>query len=175
MSISQLLLPEFDQEIANTRKTLERVPEDKFAWKPHEKSGTLGWMAGHVATLSDWTVNAVDADQLDISPVGAPAYQPQKFTTREELLAAFDKGTAGARAALARCSDEHFMKPWSLLKGGETLFTMPRYSVVRGFCFNHLIHHRAQLTMYLRALNVPVPALYGPSADEGQMGEAAKA
>jgi uncharacterized damage-inducible protein DinB len=166
MSISKLLLPEFDQENANTRKTLERVPEDKWDWKPHEKSGSLGWMAGHVATLNDWTTQTLKTDQLDFAPINGPKFEPPKTRNRKELLEAFDKATSEARAALVNVSDDAFQKPWTLLMGGKELFTMPKYAVVRGFCFNHLIHHRAQLTMYLRELNVPVPGLYGPSADE---------
>jgi uncharacterized damage-inducible protein DinB len=166
MSLSKLLLPEFDQENANTRKTLERVPDDKWDWKPHEKSGTLGWMAGHVATINDWTTQTLKTDQLDFAPVGAPPYQPPNTRNRKELLEVFDKATSEARAALASASDDAFQKAWTLLMGGKELFTMPKYAVLRGLCFNHLIHHRAQLTMYLRELNVPVPGLYGPSADE---------
>jgi uncharacterized damage-inducible protein DinB len=168
MSISQLLLPEFDQENANTRKTLERVPEDKWDFKPYEKCGTLGWMAGHVATLNDWTTQTLKTDELDFAPVNGPQYQPPNTRNHKELLDVFDKATAEARAALAATADDTFQKPWTLLMGGKVLFTMPKYSVLRGFCFNHTIHHRAQLTMYLRALNVPVPGLYGPSADEAK-------
>jgi uncharacterized damage-inducible protein DinB len=166
MSISQLLLPEFDQEMANTRKTLERVPDDKWGWKPHEKSGTLGWMAGHIATMNDWTIQTIKTDQLDFAPVNGPRYEQPKTSNRKELLEVFDRLTHAARAALAGASDEDLRKPWTLLMGGHVLFSMPRYAVLRSFCFNHTIHHRAQLTMYFRALNVPVPALYGPSADE---------
>jgi uncharacterized damage-inducible protein DinB len=166
MSISQLLLPEFDQEMANTRKTLERVPDDRWGWKPHEKSGTLGWMAGHIATMNDWTIQTIKTYQLDFAPVNGPRYEQPKTSNRKELLEVFDRLTREARAALAGASDEDLRKPWTLLMGGQVLFTMPRYAVLRSFCFNHTIHHRAQLTMYFRALNVPVPALYGPSADE---------
>lgn len=166
MPINQMLLPEFDQEAANTRKTLERVPDDKWDWKPHTKSGTLGWLAGHVATLNDWTATTIKTEQLDFAPVNGPRYELPKTRNRKELLEAFDKCTAEARAAIAGVSDEALMKPWTLLMGGQVLFTMPRAAVLRSFCFNHTIHHRAQLTMYLRALDIPVPALYGPSADE---------
>jgi uncharacterized damage-inducible protein DinB len=166
MSISQMFLPEFDQESANTRKTLARVPDDKWDWKPHAKSGTLGWLAGHVATLNDWTATTIKTDQLDYAPVNGPQYQPPNTRNRKELLEVFDKCTADARAALAGASDETLMKPWTLLMGGQVLFTMPRAAVLRSFCFNHAIHHRGQLTMYLRTLDIPLPALYGPSADE---------
>ncbi|MGB2626698.1 MAG: DinB family protein [Candidatus Acidiferrum sp.] len=166
MSISQMLLPEFDQETANTRKTLERVPDDKWDWKPHPKSGSLGWLAGHVATLPDWIAVTINSDKLDFAPTDGPRYEAPKTRNRKELLEVFDKLSANARTALAGASDEHLMKPWTLLMGGQTLFTMPRAAVLRGFGFNHSIHHRGQLTMYLRTLDIPLPALYGPSADE---------
>ena len=166
MSISQMFLPEFDHEAANTRKTLDRVPDDKWDWKPHPKSGTLGWLAGHVATLNDWVTTTIKTDQLDFAPVSGPKYEQPKTRNHKELLEVFDRVTAEARAAIAGVSDEALMKPWTLLMGGQVLFTMPRAAVLRGFGFNHLIHHRGQLTMYLRTLDIPVPALYGPSADE---------
>jgi uncharacterized damage-inducible protein DinB len=166
MSISQMMLPEFDQEAANTRKTLERVPDDKWNWKPHAKSGTLGWLAGHVANLNNWTTVTLTTDQLDFAPVDGPAYTTPKTGNRKEILEVFDKFTAEARAALAKASDADMMKPWTLLMGGKVLFTMPKAAVLRSFAFNHLYHHRGQLTVYLRLLEVPVPALYGPSADE---------
>ncbi len=166
MAIGQMFLPEFDHEAGNTRKTLERVPDDKWDWKPHPKSGTLGWLAGHVANLNDWARVTINQDQLDFAPVGGPKYESIKTPNRKAVLEAFDKVTTGARAAIAGVSDETLMQPWTLLSGGHVIFTMPRVAVLRGFCFNHLIHHRGQLTMYLRTLDVPLPALYGPSADE---------
>jgi len=162
MPINQALLPEFDYEMANTRKTLERVPEDKFTWKPHEKSGTLGWLASHVATLPSLTVLTIEKDSFDVPP----GYRPPVFGSRKELLDAFDKNVIAARGAIANAGDAELMKPWSLAVGGKNIFTQPRVAVLRGFVMNHLIHHRAQLTVYLRMNNVPVPALYGPSADE---------
>src|SRR5208283_3923528 len=159
MSISQLLLPEFDQEMAKTRKTLERVPEKKGGGRRHKNPGPLGWMAGHIATMNDWTVQTIKTEQLDFAPVNGPRYEQPKTSDRKELLEVFDRLTREARAALAGASDEDLRKPWTLLMGGQVLFSMPRYAVLRSFCFNHTIHHRAQLTMYLRALNVPVPAL----------------
>lgn len=175
MTIGQSMLPEFDQEMQNTRKTLERIPEDKWNWKPHDKSGTVGWLASHIATLPGWLAMTINTEQLDYAPVNGPAYQPPKIENRKELLAIFDKECAGGRAALAAVSDQDLMKGWTLLAGGKTIFTMPRIACIRGFVMNHLIHHRAQLGVYFRLLGVPVPALYGPSADEGQMGESAKA
>jgi uncharacterized damage-inducible protein DinB len=172
MTIGQMMLGEFDQEMQNTRKTLERCPDDKWNWKPHEKSGTVGWLAGHIATMPGWTAVTLTTDQLDYAPVDGPAYQPPKTDNRAELLAVFDQNVVEARAALAGVSDAEIMKPWKLLAGGKEIFTMPRVACLRGMIFNHVIHHRAQLTVYFRLLGIPVPALYGPSADEGQPGAA---
>ena len=175
MSIAQSLLPEYDQEMAGTRKTLERCPDDKWNWKPHEKSGTLGWLAAHVATLPEWTTMTLRTEQFDYAPVGGSTYQPPKISNRKELLAAFDKRCAEARAAIASASDQELTKDWSLLAGGKNVFTMPRVAVLRTMIMNHLIHHRAQLGVYYRLLGVPVPGLYGPSADEAQAGAGASA
>jgi uncharacterized damage-inducible protein DinB len=166
MSIAQTLLPEFDQEMANTRKVLERVPDDKWGWKPHEKSGTVGWLAAHVGTVPEWLTMTLNSESLDYAPVDGPAYTPPKIENAKQLLAAFDKAAREARTALVAASDQDFMKNWTLLAGGKEIFTMPRIACVRGMILNHLIHHRGQLTVYLRLVNVPVPGLYGPSADE---------
>lgn len=163
MPISEALLPEFDQEMANTRKTLERVPDDKLGWKPHEKSGTMLWLAGHVANIPTWTLITINQDVLDI---GGPFQMPEP-KSRKDLLEMFDKGVADGRAALAGATDAHLMKPWTLKKGAETILSLPRIACLRSFVMNHMIHHRAQLGMYLRLNNIPVPAIYGPSADEG--------
>jgi uncharacterized damage-inducible protein DinB len=173
MSIGQSMLPEFDEEMKNTRKVLERVPTEKWNWKPQEKSGTLGWMASHVGTIPDWITMTINTEELDYAPVNGPSYTPPKIENREQLLAAFDKGTAEARAALSGVSDAEIMKDWTLLAGGQKIFAMPRAACIRTMCLNHLIHHRGQLTMYFRQLGVPVPGLYGPSADEGQDSAAA--
>ena len=167
MPISEMLLPEFDHEMANTRKTLERVPEDKFAWKPHQKSTSLGGLATHLANIPSWTKNTFEQDELDIAPPGAPPFRLEEAKSRSELLEAFDKNVASARAALEGASDQNWQGKWSLLHGGNKIFTLPRTAVMRGFVMNHLIHHRAQLGVYLRLLDVPVPSIYGPSADEG--------
>ena len=167
--INQALLPEFDMEMSNTRKALERVPDDQLAWKPHDKSMTLGRLAGHLAELPSWGMATMGNDSLDIAPPGAPPQQGLTAKSRQEALDIFDKNVAAARAAIAGASDEVLMKPWSLLKGGRTLMTMPKIAVLRSFVMNHMIHHRAQLGVFLRLNNIPVPAIYGPSADEGQM------
>ena len=167
MPISQTILPEFEHEMANTRKTLERVPNDKFSWKPHEKSMTLGGLATHLSNIPSWTKNTFEADKLDIARPGQPPYRLEEKKSTAELLAAFDENVASARAALESATDENWQGKWSLLMGGKTIFTLPRTGVMRGFVMNHLIHHRAQLGVYLRLLDVPVPSIYGPSADEG--------
>ncbi|HKW64252.1 MAG TPA: DinB family protein [Candidatus Acidoferrum sp.] len=173
MTIGQSLLPEFDQEMQGTRKVLERLPDEKWSWKPHEKSGTLGWLAGHVANMVSWIPYTIQTEELDYAPVGGPAYEPPKITNRKEALAELDKNVADAKAALGKVSDAEMMKNWRLLAGGQEIFSMPRVAAIRGMVLNHHIHHRAQLTVYLRLLNVAVPGLYGPSADEAQPSAAA--
>ena len=169
MTISEALLPEFDQEMAYTRKTLDRVPEDKFGWKPHEKSFDMGSLAIHLATMPGWAAETVQKDRLDYAPPGEPPMQMPKAENRQQLLALFDEGVAKARSALAGASDQHLLGPWTLLAGGKEIMTLPRIAVIRNFVMNHSIHHRAQLGVYLRLNNVPVPSIYGPSADEGGM------
>jgi uncharacterized damage-inducible protein DinB len=169
MPISQAILPEFDHEMSNTRKTLERIPENDLTWKPHPKSMTLGRLAGHVAEMPGWVMPAMGQDSLDIAPAGEPRPQGTVAQSRQHVLDLFDKNVAGARAAIAAATDEQLMKPWSLLAGGRTIFTMPKIAVFRSMVMNHIIHHRAQLGVYLRLNNIPVPSIYGPSADEGQM------
>ena len=169
MPISQMLLPEFEHEMANTRKTLERVPDNKFDWKPHEKSMSLGELATHLATIPSWTAMTFDRDEMDLAPPGEPEYRLELKRSREEVLAAFDKNVASARAALETATDENWQGKWSLLNRAKPIFTLPRRAVVRGFILSHSIHHRAQLGVYLRLLDVPVPSIYGPSADEGSL------
>jgi len=164
--ISESLLPEFDREMANTRKVLERCPEDKFGWKPHPKSFSMGALATHLARMQEWAVLTMQQDSFDVAPPGEPPYQEDPAASRSQLLALFDKNVTAARAALASASDEQFAAKWSLLAAGQTILTMPRLDCIRSYVMNHGIHHRAQLTVYLRLNDVPVPALYGPSADE---------
>jgi len=170
MKISDLFLPEFDQEMVTAKNTLERIPEDKLSWKPHPKSMPLDRLAGHVAELAGWAVPAIEQDYLDFMPPGQPPFQPTIATSRKQVLEIFDKNREASRRSIAGASDEHLMKNWSLLRAGQTILTMPRFAVLRSFCINHVIHHRAQLGVYLRLNNIPVPAVYGPSADEGTMG-----
>jgi uncharacterized damage-inducible protein DinB len=169
MSISASLLPEFDQEMANTRKALERIPDDKFDWKPHEKSWAMGGLATHLANLPIWTVFTINQDSLDLEPPGGGSFTVEEKRSRREILEDFDKNVSAARDAIVGASDEELLKPWSLLKGGVTLMTLPKIAVLRSFVMNHVIHHRGQFTVYLRLNDVPVPSIYGPSADEGAM------
>jgi uncharacterized damage-inducible protein DinB len=166
MPISQNLLPEYDEEMSKTRKVLERCPESKFSWKPHEKSGTLSWLANHVATIPDWILLTMEQDSFDYAPPGVPDAPQKQLGTVQELLKTFDAGVAKGRAALAETSDDKMNQSWSLLGGGTVIFTMPRTAVYRSMIMNHLIHHRAQLCVYLRLNDVPMPGMYGPSADE---------
>lgn len=164
MGIAQTLLPEFDNEMANTRITLERVPEDKLSWKPDPKSMSMGRLAGHVAEMVGWGAMTLQTEGLNIDPAHHDALVA---TSRQQLLAEFDKNVITARAALAAATDQAMMVPWTLSLNGAPLFTMPRVAVIRSMMMNHIIHHRAQLTVYFRLNGVPVPGMYGPSADEG--------
>jgi uncharacterized damage-inducible protein DinB len=175
MTIGQSMLPEFDQEMKSTRQVLERVPDEKWNWKPHEKSGTVGWYAWHLSTLPSWATMTINTESLDIAPKDGKGPDMPKAENTKQALAQFDKDVADARAALEKVSDADLMANWSLLAGGQNILTMPRIAVLRGMVMNHLIHHRGQLTVYFRMLDVPVPGLYGPSADEGQMGKPANA
>jgi uncharacterized damage-inducible protein DinB len=166
MPISAALLPEFDQEMANTRKVLERLPDERWTWKPHPKSWPLGNLANHVATIPGWATYTIELDQLDVAPVDGPPLPRTIANSQAELLALFDQQVASARKAIEGASDEHLLKPWTLLAAGKTFFTMPRAAVLRSIVMNHHIHHRAQLTMYLRLNDIPMPGMYGPSADE---------
>lgn len=168
-TISQALLPEFDMEMASTRKTLERVPEDKPDFAPHPKSMPLARLAGHLADIPLWGVMTLAQDEFDMNPPGGQSYQPVPMTSRKAMLDTFDELVRKARAALASTTDEAMMKPWALKNGGQTVMAMPRIAVMRSFVMNHMIHHRAQLGVYLRMNGAPVPSIYGPSADEGGM------
>lgn len=163
MALIDALLPEFDHEMATTRTVLERVPEEQLDWTPHAKSFSLGVLAAHVATLPTWAAGTMNRTEIELDPNQPP---PAALPSRRDLLAAFDGNVANARAALAGRTDAELMAMWSLRRGGRTLFTMPRATVLRSFVLNHLVHHRGQLTVYLRLLDVPVPSIYGPSADE---------
>ncbi|MBV9267565.1 MAG: DinB family protein [Acidobacteriaceae bacterium] len=165
--ISEMVLPEFEHEMASTRKVLERIPEDKLGWKPHDKSMTMGRLAGHVAELANWGVHTLKLDQLDLSPRADGTYESHSMTTREDTLQKFDGWVAEAKEALRSTPDDAFNKTWTLTAKGQTFLSMPRGAVLRNVVLNHMIHHRGQLSVYLRLNGVPVPGMYGPSADEG--------
>jgi uncharacterized damage-inducible protein DinB len=162
VAIRDMVLPEFDEEMRNTRKILERLPEDKLSYKPHEKSMALGRLAAHVAELPGWAKHTLELEVLDLPP----SFQPYIAKSREEVLATFDKNVAQARELMVRATDEELQKIWTLKFGGNTILSMPRFMVLRSTVINHLIHHRAQLGVYLRLNEVEIPGMYGPSADE---------
>ena len=157
-----IVIPEFDREFAETRRSLERIPEDKFDWKPHEKSFTLHQLAAHVAEIARWVPVTLNMDEFDVD---AP-YDRVVPETKEEILAHFDEGVAQARSLIEGATSDQLRSTWSMKKGGEVTMSMPKGVVLRSFILNHNVHHRAQLGVYLRILDVPVPGHYGPSADE---------
>ncbi|ODS53087.1 MAG: hypothetical protein ABS36_14175 [Acidobacteria bacterium SCN 69-37] len=161
-TISQLLLPEFDHEMANTRRALERVPAHLADWKPHPKSMTMGTLAWHLAGLPAWITRGLTRDEFDRTP----GSDPGGMTTTAALLERFDTSVAEARHHLGEATDEVMQQSWTFKRNGQTVFSQPKLAVVRTMALNHVIHHRAQLTVYLRLNDIPVPSLYGPSADE---------
>jgi uncharacterized damage-inducible protein DinB len=160
MSIGQTLIPEFDQEMATTRRALERVPGDKGQWKPHPKSFALAHLAQLVATMPGWLTKTIRDTEIDLAKSAG-----YSFEKTETLLGQFDQHVREARASLAAVTDADLDVMWSLKHGPRVLFSAPRGTVVRQH-INHLVHHRGQLTVYLRLLDVPVPSIYGPTADE---------
>jgi uncharacterized damage-inducible protein DinB len=150
MAIKEGLLADFDHEMGTTRKLLERLPDDKLAWKPHEKSMTLGGLATHLGSIPNWAGAILNDTSFDLA--AAPPNLAE-MTSRAEILAAFDQARERT--------------PWTLKRGGQEVFTVPRVAAFRNFVLHHIIHHRGQLSVYLRLNDVPVPAIYGPSADEG--------
>lgn len=166
MSIAQSILPEFNHEMANTRKLLERVPEEQAAWRPHPKSYSLGDLALHIANLPTWVAVTLRQDELDFDPPGGRKDTKPVFDTRKSLLQLFDDNVVQAVGVIADTTDDEFRKSWTLKNRGAVVFSLPRTAVMRSFVMNHLIHHRGQLTVYLRMKNVPLPAIYGNTADE---------
>jgi uncharacterized damage-inducible protein DinB len=165
MAIADSILPEFDHEMATTRSLLERVPSDRGDWKPHEKSMTLGKLAVHLANLPTWTESTLLHDELDLNPPGGPTFVPPVYESVEKVLEAFDANVKAARDIIARTSDEEMMKIWTFKNGGHVVFSQPRAAVLRSFVMSHMIHHRGQLDVYLRLNDVPLPPVYGPTAD----------
>jgi len=169
MAFSQTLLPEFDEEMKNTRKMLEAVPDGRFDYKPHPKSMTLGQLATHVAQMPSWAATTLDVEVLEFGP----DFKPQLASSRDELLEMFDKGVADARPKIAAASDADWQKTWTLKFAGKTMLSMPRAAIMRSTVLNHMVHHRAQLGVYLRLNEVAIPGMYGPSADDAAWDTAA--
>ena len=168
MKLNETLLPEIDHEMKTTRRVLERVDENQLGWKPHEKSMSLGRLASHLAELPSFAVAIMNGAIFDVAPPGGKStIKPANAATRDEILELFDKNVAAARQAIAEADNEALMENWSLLKGGEPVFTLPKIAAVRSMLLSHTIHHRGQLTVYLRQTGSQVPSVYGPSADEG--------
>lgn len=165
-NIATALVSEMEHEAAVTRTILERIPADKFDWKPHEKSMTFGRLASHVAEMFAWTPSTMEHAELDFSKMDYKPFEPK---TTEDLTEFLDKNVTEAIAALKSSSDERFMEDWTMRNGEQVYFTMPKVAVMRSFVMNHIIHHRGQLSVYLRLNDIAVPSIYGPSADEGAM------
>ncbi len=162
----EMMLGEFDNEMTNTRKVLALVPADKFGWQPHEKSSTMGHLAAHLAMLPSMGGNALIGDSYDVMTPNAMYTDAKNASSAAELLELFDKNVATTRAALLDGDDEMMMDTWTLLAGTDVIFSLPRVAVMRTFFLNHVIHHRAQLEVYLRINDVPLPSIYGPTADQ---------
>lgn len=168
MKLTELLSAELDREGAKIRKTLERVPEGKNDWKPHEKSMPLGYLATIVATIPSWIDMVVNMDELDINPPGGSRFRPAEWKTRKDLLTQFDDSLAKGKKVLRETTDERLLTTkWRMLNAGKVVSEQQRYEAVRDGVLNHMAHHRGQLTVYLRLNEAKVPAIYGPSADEG--------
>jgi len=167
VKITEEYLAQLDDEVKRTRRTLEKVPEGKDDWKPHDKSMPLGRLAGLVAQMPMWFALIINQDDLDLNPPGGGKFEQKPLRTPAELVKALDEAAAQGRKALEGVTEERLEKPWRLLVGGNVVSEQPRHVVIRD-TFSHLAHHRAQLTVYLRLNDVPVPAIYGPSADDVQ-------
>jgi uncharacterized damage-inducible protein DinB len=165
MAIRDALLPELDQELATTRKLLAAVPEAKTSFRPHPKSWTLGELGLHLANLLTWLPATLKSTELDLDPPGGPKFVPPRFESAAATLRFFDETARAAQNSLASATDAELQVPWTLKKHGVTLFTLPRAACVRSFVMNHMIHHRGQFTVYLRLCDIPLPPIYGPTAD----------
>ncbi|MEZ4416178.1 MAG: DinB family protein [Gemmatimonadota bacterium] len=170
MNLGDVKAMDFQQEAASTRRVLERIPEEKFGWRPHAKSWSAAQLATHIANLPTWAMGILKQDALDINPPGGAAYTPPPLAqSRAELLETFDRNVGMAAAALKETTDAAFQAPWTFLNGGEVVFRIPRIASFESFVMRHWAHHRGQMTVYLRLLDVPLPQVYGPTADEPGM------
>ena len=163
MSVKDTLLPEFDQEMAATRRVLERLPESSFGWRPHERSYDLGGLATHLAQIPHWGASILNHDAHDLA---SPGPASTSLTTVAAVLDRFDRHVSEVRATLIDAPEGQLLAPWALRRGGHLILSVPRIGALRAFVLHHTIHHRGQLTVYLRLLGVPLPPLYGPTADE---------
>lgn len=166
MPIIDAYLAELDHESATTRRVLDRVPDGRWDWKPHERSMTLGRLAGHVAEILGWGSEVLTSDEFDFATAAERGWVALSASDRRQLLDRFDREVARFREAAQGVTDEHMRGPWTLRSGDQVVFTLPRAAALRSFVFNHTVHHRGQLSVYLRLAGVPVPSIYGPSADE---------
>ncbi len=165
MNLTDFFAAQLEREADRSRRALERVPEGRNDWKPHEKSMPFGYLAALVSMMPSWIAMAISQDELDLNPPGGSGYRPASYATAHELVQAHDEAVAKGRAALRETTEEHLLTPWRLLVAGRVVAEDPRYVVIAE-TFTHLAHHRGQLTVYLRLNGAPVPALYGPSADD---------
>jgi uncharacterized damage-inducible protein DinB len=163
MALNTTLIGELKHEGSSTKKILERVPADKFDWQPHEKSMKLGRLAKHIAELNLWIGRILNSDEFDFATTNFSSALPE---STEEILKIFNERLAEATATLEKTTDEDLNKTWTVLRGGHVMFQMPKKVAIRSFSYNHIYHHRGQLTVYLRLLDIPVPGMYGPTADE---------
>jgi uncharacterized damage-inducible protein DinB len=168
MMFLEYFLGEFDHEMQTTRTLLARVPDASAGWRPHPKSTPVGTLAQHITNLVGFGALIAEQSERDVAPVGGPPHAPVPFTTTATMLDAFDTNVAASRAAIARLTEAALLEPWALKAGGHTIFSMPRAAVLRTYLLNHIIHHRGQLSVSLRLLDVPLPSIYGPTADEAR-------
>ena len=168
MKMTEFFLAQLEREVSSTRLAIQRVPEGQNDWKPHSKSMALGYLASLVATMPAWITLMINQDEFDLASPGASKFKPLEWRSRTELLAALDSAHADARKALESTTDEHLLTPWRFMVGGHVASENPRHVMIADSVFSHLSHHRGQLTVYLRLNEASVPALFGPSADEGR-------
>jgi uncharacterized damage-inducible protein DinB len=167
MKLTEMFLSQLDDEVERTRRALEQVPDGKYDWKPHERSMIFGYLADMVATIPTWMAMEIKQNELDVAPPEGQGMKRERHETSKELIKALDEAAADARSALQGTTDEHLMTSWRLLARGEVVMEAPRHVMIRD-TFSHWVHHRGQMTVYLRLMGSKVPALYGPSADDNQ-------
>ncbi len=167
MKLTEYLMAEMDREVDRSRRALEQVPAGSYDWKPHEKSMIFGYLANMVATIPMWITMQIAQDELDVAPADGSKFEQKRTETSGELLTALDEAAAKARSAFEKTTDDHLMTTWKLLAGGNVVMEAPRYEMIQD-TIHHWVHHRGQMTVYLRLMGAKVPAIYGPSADDNQ-------